>query len=227
MKMTEPFTPIQHIIGTTQFCGLDFTVDEHCLIPRPETEILVEESMKFILRAAGSVQHMWVLDLCTGSGCIAISLFVKLTLSANSCKIIASDISAAALERAQRNVARHHAGKGVSFVQCDLFDGIIGRFDCIISNPPYIARHEFASLQKEVLREPRIALDGGEDGLDLYRRIAADAPAHLTCGGRLFLEIGWGQADAVRDILETSGLGVRAVHKDDAGIDRIVVAQLL
>lgn len=235
MKTVQPFTPLQYIIGRSEFCGLDFEVDERVLIPRPETEMLVELAVHALLEAAGRGASPGVLDLCTGSGCIAVSVAAgtasrsgesdRLTNSATHCKIIASDMSEEALAIARKNAVRHGLADRIEFICSDLFEAIRGTFDVIISNPPYIGRHEFAELQPEVLREPRIALDGGMDGLDFYRRIAADAPAHLCPGGLLLLEIGWGQREAVVSILRQSGFVAFEVRKDANGIERVVIAK--
>lgn len=220
IKTIEPFTPVQYIIGKAEFCGLDLTVDERVLIPRPETEALVETA-KSLIGAGRTAQGMRILDLCTGSGCIAIAL----TKGVTDCKIIASDISEAALAVAQANAGRYGLTGRIDFVPSDMLDRIDGRFDIIVSNPPYIARYEFALLQREVLAEPRIALDGGEDGLDFYRRIALEAPGHMNEGGHIILEIGFGQAVFVKDILEHGGLTVTDIKSDHNGIERVVVAK--
>ena len=218
MRTIEPWTPIQYIIGRTEFCGLDITVNEDVLIPRPETELLVD---KVAAIARNNGQGIRVLDLCTGSGCIAIAL----TKRVSDCKINASDISDKALDVARLNASRHGVSDKISFFKSDLFGNIDDRFDIIVSNPPYIARFEFETLQKEVLREPRMALDGGEDGLDFYRKIVADAPDHLRPGGQVIFEIGFGQAGEVCKILQERGVfKVVGIEKDFNGIDRVVIA---
>ena len=246
MKTVAPFTPVQYLIGSAEFCGLDFAVDEDVLIPRPETEMLVAECRRIIAESAAPAgrppdSHVRVLDLCTGSGCIAVSLAVafgscpgvrekggresvRLTKSPSHCKITASDISEKALAVARKNAARHGVGADIVFIQSDLFGSIGGAFTVIVSNPPYIRRDEFAGLQPEVLREPHIALDGGDDGLTYYRAIARDAPRYLAENGRLVVEIGWGQRQAVCEICARNGLAVLAVKKDRNGIDRVVIA---
>ena len=172
MRAVEPFTPIQYVMGSAEFCGLDMLVNENVLIPRPETELLVET-------AAALNPARRILDLCTGSGNIAIALMVRLrspsilskaegrveglTKSGVTCKIVASDISVGALSIARKNAVRHKAA-GIEFVVSDLFDGLKGSFDIIVSNPPYISGPEFSELQEEVLKEPRVALYGGEIG---------------------------------------------------------------
>ena len=220
MKTVEPYTPVQYITGQTKFCGLDFIVNEDVLIPRPETELLVETVMAVSKCQGVKVSRM--LDLCTGSGCIAISL----TKSIPECKIVASDISEAALDIARLNAEKNGVCDNIKFIQSDLFNNIIGKFDIIASNPPYIAGYEFKSLQKEVLMEPHIALDGGKDGLDFYRRIISEAARHLNRGGYLIMEIGFGQKESVAEIIKNSNeLELLEVKKDFSGIDRVIVAQ--
>jgi len=219
VKTVKPFTPLQYIIGRSVFCGLDFAVDEGVLIPRPETEVLVETAIDLYNRLQVTGYRLRVLDLCTGSGCIAISLTVRLP----DCKIVASDISEEALMTARANAASNGVSGRIDFVKSDLFCNIEGRFDIIAGNPPYVARHEFAGLQKEVLMEPRIAIDGGDDGLDFYRRIAREALSHLADEGYLVLEIGYAQAKAVADIFGRCGFEVVEIKKDFNGIGRVMV----
>jgi len=233
MKSIEAYTPVQYVMSKAKFCGLDFTVDERVLIPRPETELLVEVAACLASNSklpgpqrtragTGKAQRLQILDLCTGSGCIAIAL----TKSVADCKIIASDISEGALTVARINAGQHGLGGRIEFVKSDLFDEITGEFDIIISNPPYVAGYEFPLLQKEVLAEPRLALDGGEDGLGFYRRIAIKAPMHLKEDGHLLLEVGFGQAGRVKDILEFSGkLSVTEIRPDHYGIRRLIIAR--
>lgn len=204
--------PLWYIIGDTSFYGYTIKVDERVLIPRPETETLVERALEEIHPADS------VLDLCTGSGCIAITVQKK-----RNCRVTASDLSADALNLAKENAVQN--GADITFVQADLFDGLDGRFDCIISNPPYIPTAEIAGLQREVRDfEPHTALDGGTDGLDLYRRIAKACPEHLTEDGKIFLEVGIGEAEAVKKLLEEAGMSA-VIEQDLAGIDRIVVGK--
>ncbi|MFH0763511.1 MAG: peptide chain release factor N(5)-glutamine methyltransferase [Candidatus Omnitrophota bacterium] len=220
MNTTAPYTPIQYIVGHAEFCGMDFLVDERVFIPRPETELLVE-TVTEIFYSIHSTQYA-ILDLCTGSGNIAIAL----TKTLPDCKIIASDISEEALALARKNSSRLGAGHNIEFVSSDLFNNIKGRYDLIVSNPPYIAGFEFETLQKEVLKEPRLALDGGEDGLGFYRRIVQEAPRCLNSGGYLVFEIGFGQAGEVRKIIGRAGaFKVTGIKKDFNGIDRVVVAR--
>jgi release factor glutamine methyltransferase len=238
LKTVEPYTPIQYVMGSTEFCGLEFRVDERVLIPRPETELLVETAMELAASRGRPAEALSILDLCTGSGNIAISLASKLggsvaraedsplTKGISNCKIIASDVSAASLEVARRNAVFNGVYNEMEFVESDLFNDISGQFDLIVSNPPYIAKYEFAKLQEEVLREPRIALDGGDDGLDFYRRIVTALPGHLRPGGFCAMEIGYGQRTAVTGIIEGGGLfKVSMVRRDYNGVDRVVIAK--
>lgn len=225
MRAIAPFTPIQYIIGKAEFCGLDFEVDDNVLIPRPETEMLVETVLELVHSPQSTVHSNKILDLCTGSGCIAISLFVRLTQGLTNCIISASDISEAALNVAKRNAQRHGVSGKIRFINSDLFERMAGDFNIIVSNPPYIAGREFGGLPEEVLKEPHDALYGGEDGLDFYRRISDDAVRFLEPGGFLVMEIGYGQRPAVTCIIESRGLSVTDVKKDFNGIDRVVVAK--
>lgn len=220
IKTIEPYTPLQYIMGKEKFFGLDFIVDERVLIPRPETEVLVEAALN-IINTIPNTQYS-ILDLCTGSGNIAISL----TKNAANCKIVASDISKDAIETAKENARLNGVFEKIIFTESDLFCGIEGRFDIIVSNPPYIARHEFETLQKEVLKEPLLALDGGTDGLDFYRRIFLEAPRYLKPGGYCMVEIGFGQLSAIKEIIEqTKEFKLIETRIDQYGIDRVVVAQ--
>lgn len=222
MKTIEPYTPIQYVMGRTEFCGLEFLVDERVLIPRPETELLVETVTEIIGLKENSGETLNILDLGTGSGNIAISLTKSLT----NCRMTASDISPDALDVAGRNSIVNGVCDRINFLNSDLFSDIQGQFDIIVSNPPYIARYEFPALQREVLREPTLALDGGDDGLDFYRRIIAAAPHHLKRGGSIVMEIGYGQCPAVADIIGNSGyFKIAGVKKDRNMIDRAVISE--
>lgn len=196
--------------------GLDIRCDGRALIPRPETELLAERAVRLSMTKPG----LTVLDLCTGTGCIAVALAKLGRFSA----VAASDISADALDLAEENAAAH--GVHVDFINSDLFDRLSGRrFDVIVSNPPYIARAELEDLMPEVRdHDPVTALDGGPDGLSFYRRIAAEAGAHLSPGGCLLLEIGAGQGKAVRSLLEEAGFADVRIEKDYSGRDRVVTA---
>ncbi len=211
----EAREPLQWILGTQSFLGHDFEVTPDVLIPRPETELLAEAAID---RMKG-LDAPAVLDLCCGSGCIAVSV----ALACPEAAITACDLSAEALAVARRNADR--LGAAVRFVQSDLLESVGSTlFDVIVSNPPYIPTDVCGSLQEEVLREPRMALDGGPDGLSFYRRIAAAAPSRLKPGGRLLLETGHDQHEPVAKLLAENGFReIRAIH-DYAGIKRITEA---
>lgn len=222
MKIVTPYTPIQYIMGKTEFCGLEFIVNEDVFIPRPETEVLVETVIDIVHR-----DEVRLLDLCTGSGNIAISIANALTKVACDYKIVASDISEEALAVAKKNAAFNGVLKRIEFINSDLFSKLEGKFDYIVSNPPYVAGYEFETLQREVLTEPRIAIDGGPDGLDFYGRIAQDAPRFLKNGGYLIMEIGFGQARPIKEIIEKTGaLNIVETKIDQNGIDRVMVARI-
>ena len=219
MGGVKPFTPLQYVLGKEKFFGLSFMVNEDVFIPRPETEILVQTVLETINESRITNDERRILDLCTGSGCIAISL----TKNARKCRIFASDISEDALKIARDNARMNGVSEDISFIKSDLFKDIKGKFDIIISNPPYVAQCEFKTLQKEVLREPLMALDGGKDGLDFYRRIFTEAPRYLNDGGYLMVEIGYGQRDAIKDIVEgIKGYRLIDVKEDQYSIDRVV-----
>lgn len=207
--------PLQHLTGTQEFMGLEFLVSPDVLIPRQDTENLVEEVLLWLKQHAQS--SCKVLDLCTGSGCIAVSL----ALLNEAAVVTGSDFSEAALTMAAKNAANLKAG--VQFVQGDLFENIRETYDVIVSNPPYIAAKVIETLMPEVRdHEPLCALDGGSDGLDFYRRIIREAPNHLRPGGRLFFEIGYDQGRIVKSLLQEAGFSQVVCKKDLAGLDRIV-----
>jgi release factor glutamine methyltransferase len=246
--------PLQHITGSTSFCGYEIAVDRHALVPRPETELLAELGWEFLKGRAGSpqpaaarsenapYQDLCALDFGTGTGCIAIALAAKCP----SAKIVATDISADVLALAKENAARNNVADRIEFVQSDGFAALnfiwegrrVGdpnsgtatrrpsQFDLIISNPPYIPSAEIATLQPEVRDfDPRGALDGGADGLDFYRKLAAEAKPLLKPGGKIMLEFGDGQADAVRKIFETEKWIVETVKEDYSHRARILIAR--
>ncbi len=203
--------PLQQITGEQEFMGLSFYVNEHVLIPRQDTEILVEETAKFLR------DGMQFLDLCTGSGCILLSL-LHLKPGVEGTGV---DLSPEALKVAEKN--RERLGAKAALIQSDLFDKIESAFDVIVSNPPYIKRAEIETLMDEVrLHEPYMALDGHEDGLYFYRKIAEEAPKYLRAGGGLFLEIGCDQGACVAELLRQQGFADVKVVKDLAGLDRVV-----
>ena len=216
IKRRAEHIPLQYITGHQEFMGLDFEVCEDVLIPRLDTECLVEEAMIEI------EDGMRVLDLCTGTGCIIISL----ARYKNDLNAVGVDISVKAVEVAARNSESN--GVEVCFLQGDLYealDDIGDRYDAIISNPPYIAGAVIDTLMEEVRdHEPLIALCGGEDGLDFYRRIIDGADSHLVPGGVILFEIGYDQGEAVSDMLREHGYSDVKVIKDLAGLDRVVKA---
>ena len=207
--------PMQYITGWQEFMGLPFYVNEHVLIPRQDTEVLVEEAMKRLMPG------MQVLDLCCGSGCIGISL-VKL-----SCvEAVLADISTDALKVAAKNAQKLLERSQPKIIQTDLFSEIAGRFDMIVSNPPYIRSDVIATLMEEVKEyEPVLALDGREVGLYFYREIAGQAGGYLRDGGYLLFEIGYDQGDDLRKILVEEGYEEIQIIKDLAGLDRVAIAR--
>ena len=208
--------PLQQLTGEQGFMGLTFNVNEHVLIPRQDTEILVEEVLKELH------DGMRVLDMCTGSGCILLSLLHY----SNDCEGLGVDLSAEALEVAERNVLKvltPEKAEHAHFLQSDLFEKEEGKFEIIVSNPPYIASAEVEKLMPEVRdHEPRMALDGTEDGLYFYRRIIEEAGKHLVSSGMLFFEIGYDQGQAVSELMRTEGYCEVQVVQDYAGLDRVV-----
>ena len=209
--------PLQQLTGEQGFMGLTFSVNEHVLIPRQDTEILVEEVLKELH------DGMRVLDMCTGSGCILLSLLHY----SNDCEGLGVDLSAEALEVAGRNVLKvltPEKAEHAHFLQSDLFEKVEGKFEIIVSNPPYIASAEVEKLMPEVRdHEPRMALDGTEDGLYFYRRIIEEAGKHLVSSGMLFFEIGYDQGQAVSELMRTGGYREVQVVQDYAGLDRVVL----
>mgnify|MGYP000606243913 CR=1 FL=1 len=217
-KLTKGI-PLQHITHRQEFMKMDFFVDENVLIPRPDTEILVEE----VIKIAQKYNSPRILDLCTGSGAIAISL-KKFVPNAD---ITAEDISEKALEIAQKNAKKLETK--INFLKSDLFDKLDNKkFDIIVSNPPYIRKDEIKKLSEEVQKEPKIALDGGEDGLDFYRIIAEQAINYLKTGSFLCFEIGYNQKNDVIKIIEDEQNYKNTYCKKDLyGNDRIIITQVL
>lgn len=208
--------PLQHILGSQEFCGLDFEVSADVLIPRHDTEVLVSQAHSLMPEARS------ILDIGTGSGCIAVSLAVKFPEAA----VTGTDISESALKVARRNVQKHAVS--VELVQGSLFEPLANRtFDMIVSNPPYIPTADLAGLEPEVREyDPHGALDGGADGLDYYRKIIPQAPLHLNRSGWLLLEAGCGQAaDLIRICNATGAYSEPLTFKDPGGIERVVAAQ--
>ena len=236
--------PIQYILGKIEFMGLEFRLTPDVFIPRPETEILVETALRFSSQSTvDSCQK--ILDMGTGSGCIAVSLAKFLP----SAEITAADISSSALEIAKENSLLNGTKDKIQFIQADIFNIKhstlnIKPFDIITSNPPYIRTAEIPSLEPELDYEPQIALDGGSDGLDFYRRIIQEAPAYLRKGGFLILEVGFNQCSVIKELLTpleknidrvkgNSLTGFNSVEefqiievvKDYNNIDRVIVAR--
>ncbi len=215
--------PLQHINGSTSFCGFEMTVNRHALIPRPETEQLAELGWQFL--ATINHQPSICLDFCTGSGCIAIAIAAKCP----NAKIVAADISREALALAKENAAQNKLAERIEFLQGDGFAALAAgaQFDLIVSNPPYIPSAEIETLEPEVRDfDPRLALDGGADGLNFYRLVAAQAKPFLKPDGKLMLEFGDGQADAIKKIFESEKWIVEAVREDYSQRARILVARL-
>lgn len=210
--------PFAYITGKQEFMKLSFKVTPDVLIPRPDTEILVENVIKIV--KSNQEKKYNILDMCSGSGCIGISLNKYL----DNVKVTGADISKNALEIARYNNIVHNTN--VEFINSDLFENIADRvFDIIVSNPPYIPTNDIKNLQKEVLNEPTLALDGGQDGLDIYRKIVLSAKKHLEDGGYLVFEIGYDQAKQVCDILKIEGYEDIKVIKDLSNNDRVIICR--
>lgn len=206
--------PLQHITGTQMFMGHEFFVNEQVLIPRQDTEVLVEDALDKI------EDGMRVLDMCTGSGCILLSVLKRKYVEGTGV-----DISKEALKVAERN-REHLKLPAVPWILSDLFADVPGTYDVILSNPPYIETRVIEELQEEVrLHDPYLALDGKEDGLYFYRRIIKEGRNHIADGGWLLFEIGYNQAEAVTGLLEQCGYEEIYVKKDLSGLDRVVGAR--
>lgn len=218
--------PLQHLTGTAAFCGLEFTVNRDVLIPRPETELLAERAWKFLQSRAGDASPdpaPAALDFGTGCGCLAITLAVKCPTA----HIAALELSPPALAVAQANAARHAVADRIRFHAGDGFAALHPalRFDLIVANPPYIPTADIDALEPEVRdHDPRLALDGGRDGLDLFRHLQAEARGFLRPGGCLIAEFGDGQATAIGELFGTGGWSVGEIATDDTGRARILIA---
>jgi len=223
--------PVARILGRREFYGRAFEIGPDVLDPRPDTETLVDLALGLVREAASAGRRLRILDVGTGSGCIAVTLLAELATA----EAVATDVSAAALALARHNAAVHGVVDRLDFVQTDVADGIAGPFDLIVSNPPYIAREVIATLEPEVrCHDPVLALDGGVDGLTIYRHLAVAAPRLLVPGGWIAVEVGIGQASAVEQMF-TEGLWqvpeltllAGAVHaaRDLAGVLRCVAVQ--
>lgn len=211
--------PLQQITGSREFMGLEFLVNEHVLIPRQDTETLVELVLKDY-----KGKKPEILDMCTGSGCIAVSLA---KLGGFDC-VTAADISREALKMAERNAGKHLGEGRITLVESDLFEAFKDQktFDVIVSNPPYIPTKIIEGLQPEVRdHEPMLALDGKEDGLYFYRKLALESRSHMSLGGAVYFEIGYDQGEAVSGLLKDAGFGEIRVVKDAAGLDRVVCSR--
>ncbi len=218
IKRRAEHVPLQHLTGEQDFMGLTFQVNDKVLIPRQDTEILVEE----VLREPHD--GMRFLDMCTGSGCILLSILHY----SNDCQGVGVDISEEALQVAEKNAERICPDGNITFLQSNLFENVTGEYEYIVSNPPYIPSHVIEELMPEVREhEPWLALDGAEDGLYFYKKIVEESRNYLVGGGRLYFEIGYDQAEAVSALMRDAGFAEVTVVKDYAGLDRVVHGILL
>jgi release factor glutamine methyltransferase len=227
VKRAGQHEPVAYLIGKTEFYSLEITVCPDCLIPRPETELLVQKAIDFLRSRQGPQR---VCDLCTGSGCIAVAL----AANCKTANIIATDLCDKALAAAARNVERHGLVDRIKLLSGDLFNPIVpqldeGPFDLIVSNPPYVTAAEYDRLDCNVRDyEPRLALHAGDDGLAVIRRIVEQIDPFLKADGALMLEIGYQQAPAVLDLIRQTGrFSDVQVEKDFQGHDRVVVAKMM
>ena len=203
--------PLQYVLGMWDFCGIEFIVDKRALIPRPETELLVEA----VLGYAKGKRRLDILDVCTGSGCVGLSIAILTGFRHN---VVLADISKQALSLARENCIKLETN--INLIHSDLLDNVFGEFDIIVSNPPYIKSHDIKTLPENVKNfEPLIALDGGADGLDIYKRLIPQGFNKLKPGGMIVLEIGPTQA---KDIMQNSGFTDVKIQKDYAGTNRIL-----
>ena len=216
--------PLQYIFGTQEFCGLEFHVNPAVLIPRPETELLVE----YVAQRISAEQSATIVDVCTGSGCIAVAIARQRPRA----RLIATDLSSRSLDVARQNAIRHSAGERIIWLEGNLLGALAGQklegqVDVIVSNPPYIAEADWATLQPEVrLFEPRGALVAGPQGTELHERLLQEAGRYLSPGGAVILEIGAGQARAIRQIVEQiSGYRFHRLVYDEAGLERVVIVE--
>ena len=209
--------PLQYITNNQEFYGLDFYVDENVLIPQPDTEILVEEVINICKKYDGKIK---ILDICSGSGAIGISIAKNIS----NANIVLGDISEKAIEIAKKNAEKNGVSERVKFLKTNMFENIKEEFDIIVSNPPYIETKTIEELSKQVQSEPHIALDGGEDGLDFYRILSNDAKKYLKKDGYLCVEIGYNQRENVEKLLKERNYKNIYSKKDLSGNDRIIVA---
>jgi len=215
--------PVARIFGFKEFWSLPLQISDAVLVPRPETETVIEAALDFIIRDGLRMESLRILDIGTGSGALLLALLSELPNARGT----GTDISAPALAVARANAERHALAARSSFVECDFAAGVPGPFDLIVSNPPYVAHGDIAVLAAEVRDyDPALALDGGADGLDGYRAIAHEARGLLASGGRLIVELGAGQEPAVRALFTNAGLNVGAARADLAGIPRALGASI-
>ena len=213
--------PVSRILGRKEFWSLALTVTPDVLVPRPETETVVESALDFVVRNGLRMEKLRILDIGTGSGALLVALLSELPNAIG----LGTDISREALETARANVTQLGFENRCSLIACDMAADVQGHFDLLVSNPPYIARGDIASLAPEVRDyDPKVALDGGEDGLGAYRSISADAKRLLAQGGRLFVELGAGQEPAVRKLFTNAGFTVGIARDDLAGTPRVLGA---
>jgi release factor glutamine methyltransferase len=218
VRRRENREPFQLIVGTQEFYGLDFEVAAGVLIPRPETEILVEKAVNILY----GLSEPRILEIGVGTGCIIVSVLH----SVPAARAIGVDISDKALELAARNAARHGVSERLFLRKTDLFEGISGAFAMIVSNPPYVPAADATSLQPEVIDfDPPKALFGGEDGLEMIRRVLTESPKHIDPGGYLLMEFGFGQETSVKDLLADGNWGEIEILDDLQGIPRTLVAR--
>lgn len=220
IELLKQGEPIEHITHQKEFMKLNFYVDENVLIPRQDTEVLVEE----VIKIAKKINAKKILDLCTGSGAIAVSLAKYL----ENVQLTALDISGKALDIAISNAKNNHVQEKITFVESNLFEDLAQeKYDIIVSNPPYIKRKEIENLDMEVRREPKIALDGGEDGLDFYKKIIDKGYEYLKYGGYICLEIGYDQKEEVMKIIKDKKQYIETYCKKDLyDNDRVIVTKL-
>jgi len=210
--------PFAYIVGRQEFWGLAFEVSPAVLIPRPETELLVE----LALGSCGKDADVVIADVCTGSGCVAVAI----AHNRPRVRVVATDVSDAALAVAQRNAETHGVQARIGFLRCDLLDGVAGPFDLVVANPPYVAERDRATIQPEVVNhEPTLALFAGDDGLDVIRRLVPASVNRLKPGGALLFEFGYGQDREVEELItNTRGLTMLELRRDFQGIPRVAVA---
>lgn len=224
VKRAAAHEPIAYLTGKKEFYSLEFEITKDCLIPRPDTELLVERAIEFLRTRNG---EQFVCDLCTGSACIAVAIARNFA----GCRIVATDISDTALAVAEKNIAKHGLMNRIKLLQGDLFEPVIvglgpAKFDLIVCNPPYVSEPEYEKLALNIKNfEPKSALAAGPDGLDIIKKIISNAKQHLKPTAALMLEIGNDQGDAVRKLLESAGaFGTIKIEKDYSNLDRLAVA---